>query len=134
MEVEDFAFCQDYCGTKYVTFREHPTKTRQGGLNTKHRTVLPKMFATSGPRCPLQLLKQYLSRRPLEFRGNCPFYLAVIDNPKTKVWYKKQCLGVNSIDQMMKNIIKNAPLETSSKKLSNQCQEDGGKETEGSKC
>ena len=73
------------------------------------------MFATSGPRCPVQLFKQYLSRRPLEFRDKGPFYLAVIDNPKTKVWYKKQRLGVNSIEQMMKN----TPLETSSQLLSN---------------
>ena len=119
VEVEDFAFCQDDCGTEYITFRAHPKKTRQGELNTKCRTVLARMFATSGPRCPVQLFKQYPSPRPLEFRDNGPFYLAVIDNPKIKVWYKKQRLGVNSIDQMMKNIIKNTPLETSSKRLSN---------------
>ena len=46
MEVEDFSFCVDDSGTEYVTFKENPTKTRQGGLNTKHRGVLPKMFAT----------------------------------------------------------------------------------------
>ena len=95
------------------------TKTRQGGLNTKRRTVLPKMFATSAPRCPVQHFKQYLSQRPLELRDKGLFYLAVIENPKTEVWNKKQRLGVNSIDQMMKNIIKNTPLETSSKRLSN---------------
>ena len=119
MEVEDFAFCQDNWGTEYITFTEHPTKTRQGGLDTKCRTVLAKMFATSGPRCPVQRFTQYLSRRPLEFRDKGSFYLAVIDNPKTKVRYKKQRLGVNRIDQMMKNIMKNTPLETSSKRLSN---------------
>ena len=119
MEVEDFAFCEDDCGTEYITFKEHPTKTRQGGLNTKRRTVLPKMFASGSPRCPVQFFKQYLSRRPLELRDKGPFYLTVIDNPKTEVWYKKQWLGVNSIDHMMKNIIKNTPLETSSKRLSN---------------
>ena len=43
----------------------------------------------------------------------------MIDNPKTEVWYKKQRLGINSTDQMMKNIIKDTPLETSSKRLSN---------------
>ena len=53
MEVEDFAFCVDDCGTEYITFKEHPTKTRQGGLNTKRRSVLPKMFASGGPRCPV---------------------------------------------------------------------------------
>ena len=107
-------------GTKrLVFFKENPTKTRQGGLNTKHRSVLPKMFATGGQKCPVDLLKQYLSRRPQELRDKGPFYLAVIENPKTNVWYKKQQLGVNSIDNMMKGVIKNTPLETSKKKLTN---------------
>lgn len=119
MDVEDFAFCVDDSGTEYVTFKENPTKTRQGGLNTKHRSVLPKMFATGGQRCPVELLKQYLNRRPPELREKGPFYLALIENPKTNVWYKKQRLGVNSIDNMMKNVIKSTPLETSSKRLTN---------------
>ena len=76
MEVEDFSFCVDDSGTEYVTFKENPTKTRQGGLNTKHRSVLPKMFATGGQKCPVDLLKQYLSRRPQELRDKGPFYLA----------------------------------------------------------
>lgn len=119
MEVEDFSFCVDDSGTEYVTFKENPTKTRQGGLNTKHRSVLPKMFATGGQRCPVELLKQYLSRRPQELRDKGPFYLAIIENPKTNVWYKKQRLGVNSIDNMMKSVVKNTALETSKKKLTN---------------
>ena len=120
MEVEDFPFCVDDCGTEYITFKEHPTKTRQGGLNTtKRRSVLPKMFASGGPRCPVELFEKYLSRRPQEPRDKGPFYLAVIENPKSNVWYRKQRLGVNSIDHMMKNIIKNTPLETTNKRLSN---------------
>ena len=63
--------------------------------------------------------KQYLSRHPQELRDKGPFYLAIIENPKTNVWYKKQELGVNSIDNMMKGVIKNTPLETSKKKLTN---------------
>ena len=81
MSVEDFKLCKDDCGTEYVIFNENPTKTRQGGLNTKRRLVLPKMFATVGPRCPVALFKEYLSRRPAEIRKTGPFYLAVIDNP-----------------------------------------------------
>ena len=77
------------------------------------------MFATGGQRCPVELLKQYLSRRPQELRDKGPFYLAIIENPKTNVWYKKQRLGVNSIDNMMKSVVKNTALETSKKKLTN---------------
>ena len=61
-EVEDFSFYVNDSGTEYVTFKENPTKTRQGGLNTKHRSVLPKMFATGGQKCPVDLLKQTSSR------------------------------------------------------------------------
>ena len=118
MEVEDFAFCVDDCGTEYITFKEHPTMTRQGGLNTKRGSVLPKMFPSGGPRCPVELFKQYVSRRPQDLRDKGPFYLAVVENHKTNVWYKKQRLGVNSIDHMMKNIIKNTPSETTNKRLS----------------
>ena len=43
--------------------------------------------------------------------------MAVIERPKTEVWYKKQRLG--SIDQMMKNIVKSTPVALSGKKLTN---------------
>ena len=92
MEAEDFSFCVDDSGTEYVTFKENPTKTRQGRLNTKHLSVRPKMLATGGQKCPVDLLKQYFSRRPQELRDKGPFYLATIENPKTNVWYKKQRL------------------------------------------
>ena len=100
----------------------------------RHCSVLPKMFATGGQNCPVDVLKQYLSRRPQELRDKSPFYLAIIENPKTNVWYKKQRLGVNSIDNMMKGVIKNTPLETSKKKLTNHtAKEDSCEETPSSK-
>ena len=45
--------------------------------------------------------------------------MAVIERPKTEVWYKKQRLGIHSIDQMMKNIVKSNPVALSGKKLTN---------------
>ena len=74
---------------------------------------MPKMFATGCQKCPVDLLKQYLSRRPQELLDKGLFYLARIENPKTNVWYKKQRLAINSIDNMMKGVIKNTPLEKS---------------------
>lgn len=119
MNVEDFNLCRDDRGIEYVTFKENPTKTRQGGLNSKRRQVLPKMFAAGGPRCPVGLFKNFLSRRPPELGESGPFYLAVVERPKTEVWYKKQRLGIHSIDQMMKNIVKSTPIALSGKKLTN---------------
>ena len=69
---------------EYVTFKENPTKTRQGGLNSKRRQVLPKMFAAGVPRCPVGLFKDFLSRRPPELRESGPFYLAIIEDRKQK--------------------------------------------------
>ena len=115
MNVEDFNLCRDE-----VTFKENPTKTRQGdGLNSKRRQVLPKMFAAGGPRCPVGLFKDFLSRHPPELRESGPFYLAVIERPRAEVWYKKQRLGIHSIDQMMKNIVKSTPVALSGKKSTN---------------
>lgn len=119
MNVEDFNLCRDDRVIECVTFKENPTKTRQGGLNSKWRQVLPKMFAAGGPRCPVGLFKDFLSRRPPELGESGPFYLAVIERPKTEVWYKKQRLGIHSIDQMMKNIVKSTPVALSGKKLTN---------------
>ncbi|XP_078372630.1 uncharacterized protein LOC144656269 [Oculina patagonica] len=78
-----------------------------------------KYAQKTGLNTNLELLKQYLSRRPQELREKGPFYLAIIENPKTNVWYKKQRLGVNSIDNMMKSVVKNTPLEKSKKRLTN---------------
>ena len=119
MNVEDYNFCRVDRGIEYVTFKENPTKTRQGGLNSKRRQVLPKTFAAGGPRCPVGPLKYFLSRRPPELRESGPLYLAVTERPKTEVWYKKQRLGIHSIDQMMKNIVKSTPVALSGKKLTN---------------
>ena len=65
------------------------------------------------------MLKQHLSKRLQQLREKGHIYLAIIENPKTNVWYKKQRLGVNSIDNMMKSVVKNTPLEISKKSLTN---------------
>ena len=97
MFVEDFTLNKDDEGTEYITFEENPTKTRQGGLRKKRRAIQPKMFATGGPRCPVLFFKTYLAYRPEELRNSGLFYLAIIEKPKSEVWYKKKRMGVNKI-------------------------------------
>ncbi|CAH3018925.1 unnamed protein product [Porites evermanni] len=92
MYVEDFAF-------------RKPPKTRQGGLRKKRR------------RCPVKLFKTFLERRPEEMRNSGPFYLALNERPKTQVWYKRQRMGVNSINSFMKNMASQADIQ--GKKLTN---------------
>ena len=77
------------------------------------------MFATGGARRPVGLFKEFLSRRPPELRETGPFYLAAIKRPKTTAWYKKQRLGIHSIDQMMKSTVTNTAVVSTGKKLTN---------------
>ena len=78
------------------------------------------MFAAGGPRCPVGLFKDFLSRHPPELYESGPFYLAVIERPKREVWCEKQRLSIHNIDQMMKNNVKSTPVALSRKKLTNQ--------------
>ena len=76
------------------------------------------MFATGGQRCPVKLFKTFLERRREEKRNNGPFYLAVNERRKTQVWYKRQRMGVNSINSFMKNMASQADIQAH-KKLTN---------------
>ena len=77
------------------------------------------MFVTGGPRCPVQFFKTYLAPRPEEMQISGPFYLAIIENPKSEMWYKKQRMGVNKIDSFMKYIALEAELDVEGRKLTN---------------
>ena len=112
MAFEDFEFEEDDNGIAYVSFKENPTKTRQGGLHITRRQQLPTMFATGEKRCPVSLFKQYLNRRPVSLRANGPFYLTPLSKttPNNDVWFKVQNLGIHSIDKIMKTMIADTPL------------------------
>ena len=109
MRVEDFIINREDENNEYVTFSEGVTKTRQGGTRQKQRNVVPKMFATGGERCPIQLYREFIPRRPEELKTSGPFYLGYIDNPATDVWFKKSTLGVNSLDNIMKIMTSKTP-------------------------
>ena len=120
MKVEDFVINRDDENNEYVTFSEGVTKTRQGGTRQKQRNVVPKMFATGGERCPIQLYREFISRRPEELKTSGPFYLGYIDSPATDVWYKRSRLGVNSLDNIMKTMTSKTPsLAARNKRFTN---------------
>ena len=85
---------------------EAPTKTKQGGLQSKNRDFQPRMFAVGGERCPVVLFKQFAERRPLNMQWSGPFYLSIKRNRKVNdnVWFKIQPMGENTISNMMKTI------------------------------
>ena len=53
----------------------------------------------------MKFFRSYLARRTLEMqKPDEPFYLAVMKNPKTHIWFKKQPLGIHSLGSLMKNM------------------------------
>ena len=88
------------------------SKTRTGEHEfVPNRTFKPKMFATGGSRCLVSIIKKYLARRPPEMtNADSPFYLASIVKLSSKIWFKKQPLGKNSLGSFMKSISDGAGL------------------------
>ena len=121
MMVEDFSIISTPDNVvKYITFKEGPTKTRQGGLRIAHRTVQPKMFSTSGERCPVMLLEEMLSTRPPEMRHSEPFYLTTISKPTGQVWFNMQRMGEHKIGQLMKDMaVKSGLTAATGNKITN---------------
>ena len=121
MRLEDFRIMKGDDGLEFVEFAEGPTKTRPGGLNAKPRQFQPKMFQTSGERCPVALFRQYINRRPRNLRASGPFYLSIKYNsgPSHETWYTVQPMGENKINSMMKNIISQTSLQSSEKRFTN---------------
>ena len=103
---------------KCVRFNENPTKTRSGGLSAKHRKTPQEMWATDGgPRDPVRLFEEFLRRRPLEMRTSGPLYLAIIQRPKTEVWYAKSRMGEHKLGSIMKTLAQTISID--GKKISN---------------
>ena len=77
------------------------------------------MCATGGDRCLVTIFKEFLSRRPPKIHATSPLYLSCVSNPSSQVWYKRQPMGVNKLNDMMKTVIKVTTLEYSWKTFSN---------------
>ena len=112
MLLEDFELKKDSSGKTYLTYQEGLTKTRKGGLNFKPRIIYPRMYATDDDKCPVNFFRKFVSRRPVNLRHSGAFYLSVIDNPKTDVWYKTLPMGVHTINNILKNMKKKSPLSS----------------------
>ena len=119
MRVEDFSSRIDETGASYIVYAEGIPKARQSGLHQKSRLQLPKIFETQSESCPVKLFHKYLSKRPVGIKKSGPFYLQLIVNVLTNIWYKKTPMGINSINSMIKDLISNSPLQNSEKHLAN---------------
>ena len=120
MTVSDFQHKNDDFGNEFVTFAEGITKTRQIGLHEKHRLIQSKMFLIDTSRCPVNIFKLYLSKRPSQLRSSGPLYLSIIHKPvSNSLWYKNVPMGQHTINSIMKRMIENSLLRNSDKKLIN---------------
>ena len=102
----------------YVSFwpqrtLEEITKTRQSEVHEKYRAQIPKMFETRNDRCPVNIFRTYLAKRPTYLRVSGPFYFAVICDLSCGIWFKRSPMGIHAINNIMKTVISKFPLETS---------------------
>lgn len=61
--------------------------------------------------CLVAILKEFLCHRPPELGTTGPLYLSYVKDPTSQVWCKRQPMGVNKTNQMMKPVIKDTSLE-----------------------
>ena len=94
-------------GFKYVEFNERDTKTRSGETSAS-RHFKPKMWSTpdNQARCPVLIFEKFLQKCPPEMcKTESPFYLAVNYKHSTDdLWYKKQRMGKDRINTIMKRM------------------------------
>ena len=102
---------------------EGPTKTHQGGLKNRPRSVMQKLFNIGGPRCPVSALLKLLSKHPEGMKASGPLYLTPLtkehDWSKAEVWFVRGDLGVNSIAKLMEMIATKSGLDITSKWFTN---------------
>ena len=96
----------------YLVYHESVSKNHPGGL--KKRSDKPKVVIhhanTERPdRCLIQFFKKYCEHRPNGV--DHLFYLAPIQNPKTKVWFKASPIGTNTIAKTVKRLCEAAGIQ-----------------------
>ncbi|XP_076075713.1 uncharacterized protein KIAA1958-like [Mytilus galloprovincialis] len=99
-------------GKEYLEFNERSTKTRSGGKVGDYRPVQPKVFEEpkAGEKCPIHIYKEYSRHRPTVDHDS-RFYLRPLVDPKTDVWFSKQCVGRDKLDRIMKNMAEKGRLQ-----------------------
>ena len=124
MRIEDFKVCFGLDGKiNVIEWMEGPTKTRQGGLHKKPRTITQKLFRTGGKKCPVEAYELLVSKRLSELKSHGPLYLTPLKKDrswdKTEVWFTKTPLGINSIDTFVQRMVADAGLDSTKKHFTN---------------
>ncbi|XP_070576859.1 uncharacterized protein KIAA1958-like [Ptychodera flava] len=99
-------------GREYLEFSERDNKTRSGQYGNV-RPYAPKMFAVEDKSiCPVETYKIYKDHRPDDMcELHSPFYLAINYKPTTQIWYKRQPMGKNKLESIVKTITERAGIK-----------------------
>ena len=86
-------------------------KTNKGGL--RHRKIEPKIVDVypipNSQRCPVKVIEKYMSLLPPQ--RSCPaFYLQPLKNVTPTCWFQNSPVGVNKLQQVVKNVCEKAGL------------------------
>ncbi|CAC5412335.1 unnamed protein product [Mytilus coruscus] len=96
---------------QYLEFSERLTKTRDGTKGKENRKVKPRMYENKSDRCPIQLFKAYLPRRPENaMEPESPFYLTCIpmERVESMIWFYTRSMGENTLAKLMPMAAKEA--------------------------
>ena len=88
---------------------ERGTKTRTGATQSHQRAFNPTAFQFDGDRCPVQIFKEYVKRRPVEAcTPDSRFFLTPIPvnrlQSTSEKWFYASPMGKNTIGKMMKGV------------------------------
>ncbi|VDI46949.1 Hypothetical predicted protein [Mytilus galloprovincialis] len=77
-----------------------------------YRPVQPKVFEEpkAGEKCPIHINKEYSRHRPTVDHDS-RFSLRPLVDPKTNVWFSKQCVGRDKLGRIMKNMAEKGKLQ-----------------------
>ena len=65
IQIKDLKIVRDLDGeVSHIEWVKGPTKTRQGGLKRKPRSVCQTIFNTGGPRCTMVAIMKLLTKHP----------------------------------------------------------------------
>ena len=110
---------------KYLVERQ--TKTRTSSDLRDMRNIKPRMYSAPNllaERAAVRVYKIYANKRPESMKtDDSPFYLAVNNlQPSSlsiRAWFKPQHIGVNKLNSLLTDIVKEARLGLENKQLTN---------------
>ena len=115
-KLSQFSFQRNQKGQRCVVYTEDTvTKTNDGGLASlkKDRKVVWMYPSSDITRCPVRLFDKYISLCPEIRTGKqkTNFYLRSLDRPNPAQWYSNQVVGLNTLRQTVKQMLKSADLD-----------------------